>query len=283
MSEAPTKPPLINKAQQRLARARADQIDKSDAWFLHDQAIASIHDRISLVNRTFTRPAVIGHRAEYWAEKLNFDAVCVPDDDTLALELGHHDLIIHAMGLHCANDPVGQLIQMNRAMVPDGLMISAFFGGQTLYELRASLAEAEIAITGGLSPRVFPMAEIRDLGGLLQRAQFALPVADNLDFAVSYEDIFALCHDLRAMAETNTMSGRTECFTRREIFSRAQKHYETSFGENGRLIATFDLIFLTGWSPSADQPKPLRPGSAKHRLADALGVPEINPNKDQSS
>jgi SAM-dependent methyltransferase len=203
-------------------------------------------------------------------------AQIVPDDAMLALEPGAYDLVLHVMALHWANDPVGQMIQCQRALKPDGLFIAALLGGQTLHELRACLAEAEAAVTGGLSPRVLPMAEIRDLGGLLQRAGFALPVADGYARKVHYRDAFHLMHDLRAMGESNALAARLRQPTRRAVFTEAATRYAQSYSVPGdRIAATFEMIFLTGWAPHDSQQKPLRPGSAAKRLADALNAPEI--------
>lgn len=177
--------------------------------------------------------------------------------------------------MHWTNDPLGQLIQCRRALRPDGLFLGVMFGGQTLQELRASLAEAEAQVTGGLSPRVLPMGEIRDLGALMQRAGFALPVADSVTQTVHYPDLAALMSELRAMGETSALAARPRHFTRRAVLTRAEAIYRANFpAPNGRITATFELVFLTGWAPHESQQQPLRPGSAKARLADALRVPE---------
>ena len=199
------------------------------------------------------------------------DYPTIPDDDTLAVAPEAHDLVIHAMALHWANDPVGQLVQCRRALRPDGLFLGLMFGGQTLQELRACLAQAEAEITGGLSPRVLPMAEIRDLGGLLQRAGFALPVADSFTKTVLYRDAFHLMADLRAMGEANALHERLRHPTRRGVFARAAQIYAETYGTpEGLIPATFEIICLTGWAPHEGQQKPLRPGSAVSRLEDAL-------------
>jgi SAM-dependent methyltransferase len=205
----------------------------------------------------------------------------VPDEEVLALTPQAHDLVIHAMGLHWANDPVGQLVQCRRALRPDGLCIAVFPGGETLSELRASLAEAESLVSGGLSPRVLPMGEVRDLGALMQRAGFALPVADSLKQVVAYRSLGRLFADLRAMGETNALQGRLRRFTSRSVFATTEAIYQNNYSTpEGHLKATFALQFLTGWAPHDSQQSPLRPGSAKARLADALGVPETRLPKD---
>jgi SAM-dependent methyltransferase len=200
----------------------------------------------------------------------------VAEEETLDLEPGAHELVIHAMALHWANDPVGQLIQCLRALKPDGLFLAVMFGGQTLHELRAALAQAEAEVMGGLSPRVAPMAEIRDLGALLQRAGFSLPVADSLPLKASYASPWHLMRELGAMGERSALRARPRHFARRAVFERAAELYQSAFADkDGRVQATFELIFLTGWAPDPSQPKPMRPGSAQARLAEALGSQEI--------
>jgi SAM-dependent methyltransferase len=195
--------------------------------------------------------------------------------ETLPVEPDSCDLIISALELHWANDPVGQLIQMRRALRPDGLMIAAMFGGQTLAELRDVLSRAEVEVTGGLSPRIAPMGEIRDLGGLLQRAGLSMPVADSERLPVTYPDATSLMHDLRAMGETNILADRRRVGLTKGFLRRVQDLYASDYpADGGRIRTTFEIVFLTGWAPAPDQPKPLRPGSASKRLADALSVPE---------
>ncbi|SEK85373.1 Methyltransferase domain-containing protein [Roseovarius azorensis] len=272
MSQTPlTDRPALIRNRHRALRA--------PALFLQDIAAGEIEDRLGLVNKSFTAPAVVTGFPDFWQARMP-GALVVADDDMLALEAGAHDLIVHALCLHWANDPVGQLIQMRRALKPDGLMLAALFGGSTLWELRTALAQAEADVTGGLSPRILPMGEIRDLGALLQRAGYALPVADSLPLAVSYADTRALMHELRAMGEVNAMAHRERRFARRGVLERACGIYSREFGQaDGRIPATFEMIFLTGWAPDASQPQPLRPGSASARLADALGAVE-NPLRD---
>lgn len=227
-----------------------------------------------LVNRRFNDIAIVTPFAAPWRKNWP-DARIVPDDETLDLAPGGFDLVVHSLSLHWSNDPVGQLIQCRRALRPDGLMIAACLGGRTLEELRRVLAEAEAEVTGGLSPRVAPMAEIRDLGALLQRAGFNLPVADSVTLPASYRDMRHLMHDLRAMGETNALSARHRRWPPRALFERAATLYAAAFSTgDGRVKATFELVFLAGWAPDDSQPKPLRPGSARMRLAEALAVPE---------
>lgn len=262
-------PDLTDRTALARHRARA-----GGDMFLHDIARAELQDRLNEVNRQFTNPAIVTGHPQVWADFLP-SAVLAEDMPILPLAPGAHDLVVHVMSLHWASDPVGQLVQARRALCPDGLFLAVLPGGQTLSELRACLAQAEAEISGGLSPRVLPMAEIRDLGGLLQRAGFALPVADQITQQVAYTDINRLYADLRAMGERNALAARRRSFAPRALFARAAQLYTQHYSDSaGRLRASFDLVFLTGWAPDEGQPKPLRPGSAKTRLADVLGTQE---------
>ncbi|NCO85849.1 MAG: SAM-dependent methyltransferase [Rhodobacterales bacterium] len=272
-----TPPRLCDPEALRRNRARAA---RAPVTFLMEQVAAEVQERLIEVNRRFTAPAIVTGWPGFWAGVMP-GAQVVPDDDTLSLTPGAHDLVLHALSLHWAADPIGQLVQCRHALRPDGLLIAVLFGGQTLHELRASLAAAEAEVTGGLSPRVAPMGEIRDLGALLQRAGLALPVADATPLTVSYPTLTALLHDLRAMGEGNALAGRLRHPTRRAVMARAAAIYAETFATpDGRLPATFDIITLTGWAPAPDQPQPLRPGSATHRLADALGATPLAPTDD---
>jgi NADH dehydrogenase [ubiquinone] 1 alpha subcomplex assembly factor 5 len=186
------------------------------------------------------------------------------------------DLVISSFALHWVNDLPGALLQARRCLKPDGLFLAALPGGDSLLELRAALLEAEAAITGGASPRVSPFVDLRDAAALLQRAGFAMPVADVDTIAVSYGDPLSLMRDLRGMGETNAMAARPRGFLRRDVLLEAARIYqERHGGPDGRVRATFQIVFLTGWAPAADQPRALRPGSAQARLAEALGGTEI--------
>ena len=267
-----TPPQLTDRAALARNRARALAME-APAMFLQRDAVVEIQERLNLVNRPFTRPAIVTPFPGEWANVIA-DAVMVPDTETLDLSENAHDLVIHALSLHWANDLVGQLVQVRRALQPDGLFLGVLFGGQTLHELRAVLAESEVAIAGGLSPRVVPMAEIRDLGGLLQRAGFALPVADSVTVTVTYDSVLHLMRDLRAMGEANALMDRARTPLRRAILDEAAIRYQANFGHDGRISATFEMIYLAGWAPDESQQKPLRPGSARQSLADALGADE---------
>lgn len=268
-----TRPKLFDQGALTRHRARA-RLDR--AGFLHDEARFELQERLLDVNRSFTAPAIVTPFVDLWQDFLP-DAVVVPDTDALALTPGGHDLVCHMMGLHWAEDPVGQLVQCRRALRPDGLLMVAMLGGETLHELRAALAQAETEVMGGLSPRVAPMAEIRELGGLLGRAGLSLPVADRLPQKVTYQTLFHLLRDLRDMGETNAMATRHKATPPRALFARAAQIYADAFpAEDARIAATFELVFLTGWCPHDSQQKPLRPGSAAARLAEALDTTEFD-------
>jgi len=190
--------------------------------------------------------------------------------------LGRLDLVVSALALQFVNDLPGALIQIRRALKADGLLLAAMIGGESLHELRAAFAQAESEVEGGLSPRVLPFADIRDLGGLMQRAGFALPVVDSDRLTVRYKDPIALMRDLRAMGATNILIERRRTPLRRATLRRMMEIYAERFSDSdGRLRATFEIVWLSGWAPHESQQKPLRPGSATRRLADALGTKEI--------
>jgi len=183
------------------------------------------------------------------------------------------DLAVSALSLQNLNDLPGALVQLRRVLKPDGLFLGCLLGGQSLHELRTALAVAETEIYGGISPRVAPFADVRDMGGLLQRAGFALPVADREPLSVHYATMFDLMADLRAMGATNALAARQRKPSTRGFFLRAANIYAERFADpGGRVRATFEMIFVSGWAPHESQQKPLPPGSVKMRLADALGI-----------
>lgn len=199
----------------------------------------------------------------------------VADEELLPFATQSFDLVVSAMDLHWVNDLPGSLIQIGRILKPDGLLLGALLGGATLWQLRQSLAAAESEVEGGLSPRVSPFADLRDAAGLLQRAGFALPVADSETIEVEYESALALMRELRAMGESNLVVERRRGLARRTTLLRAAEIYGERFAlPSGRVAASFEVLFLHGWAPHGSQPKPLKPGSANRRLADALGTAE---------
>ncbi|MDX2222147.1 MAG: methyltransferase domain-containing protein [Rhodospirillaceae bacterium] len=286
-----------NLVRRHRDRAAA-HIDHSG--FLFAESAARLVDRIDDTTRTFELALDLGCRDGVMARALsgsarvkllvqcdlsaamarraraNHGLVFCADEEVLPVADGIIDLVLSNLALHWTNDLPGALVQLRRALKPDGLLLASIFGGDTLSELRSCLLEAETRLTGGASPRVSPFADVRDAGALLQRAGFALPVVDADTIVVTYPDIFRLMADLRAMGETNAVRERVRHPPPRELFALAGQIYAERFADSrGRLVATFQIVTLTAWTPHAGQPKALRPGSAAARLADALGGNEV--------
>jgi SAM-dependent methyltransferase len=257
-----------------------------------ETAAEVVVERISTVNRRFQMALDLGSRpqafpilhgaAEAWvrapltSEMIGSAPTAVVDEENLPFANESFDLVTSVLSLHAVNDLPGALLQIRRALKPDGLFIAAMFGGETLIELRQVFAAAETDLSGGISPRVSPFADVRDLGSLLQRAGFALPVADAERTTVRYRDLTRLFADLRSMGETNALSGRRPTFLSRRWMASLLEAYAQRFADaDAKLRVTFDIVYLTGWAPHESQQKPLRPGSARTRLADALGTKEI--------
>lgn len=265
--------------RKALSRTRARAAKTNGDMFLVREAVEGLADRLSAVNRNFTRGASIdgvdvsatplAHYAGAWSH------VALEEDEALGLSADTYDLAISVLGLHTINDLPGVLAQVRRALKPDGLFLAALFGGSTLHELRDSLAFAESEIRGGASPRVAPFADVRDLGALLQRAGFALPVADVERTVARYASFATLVADLRNLGETNVLAERSKAPLSRAVLNATVARYADKHADkDGKLRATFDIVFLTGWTPHESQQKPLAPGSARTRLADALGTKE---------
>lgn len=275
-------PPRLFDRALLAERRRRLGLPRPGALFLHEAAVESVEDRLALVPRRFERAGLVWPGADLWAARLGanpaigaLEVAPLAEAEALPFEAGSLDLGVVGLGLHWADDPVGLLVQMRRALRPDGLLLATGFGGETLAELRAALAEAEVAETGGLSPRIAPMGELRAMGALLQRAGFAMPVADADRIEATYADALALMRELRAMGEANPMRGRRRAFLRRAVLARAVALYAAGFpAPGGRVRATFEIVTLTGWAPGPGQPVARRPGSAVARLSEALGVPE---------
>jgi NADH dehydrogenase [ubiquinone] 1 alpha subcomplex assembly factor 5 len=204
----------------------------------------------------------------------NGTATLVADEEILPFAPESFDLVISNLSLHWVNDLPGCLVQIRQCLKPDGLFLAAMLGGDTLAELRQALMEAELAETGGASPRVSPFADLRDAGGLLQRAGFALPVVDSDRLTATYSDLLGLMHDLRGMGEANAVQARPRRFALRTLFARADHLYRRTADTEGRLPASFQIITMTAWAPHVAQQQALAPGSARTRLADALGIDE---------
>lgn len=257
-----TQPPTLF---DRLA-PHAPRRGRSDALFLHKAARDELYDRLSMVNREFKDIAIVTDHGEIWRDLLS-TAIVISPTEHLKLAPQSYDLILHFMALHWNNDPVGQLIQSVRALRPDGLFLGACFGGKSLEELRAAWLTADSQISGGAYPRVAPMMDIRDAGALMQRAGFAMPVVDSEETRVRYGSLRDLMRDLRHMNETNRLSARPKHPTRRASMAAAEKALKDN---QERFAITAETLYFSGWAPSPDQPKPLRPGSAAMRLEDAL-------------
>ena len=274
-------PAIFDRTLLRTRKARA--LALGPAAFLLDRVAADLAERLSAVLRPFERAADIGTPTDALRRDLiatgkvtEIAAVEFDDTETLPLAAVSLDLAVSALALQFVNDLPGALIQIRRALKPDGLLLAALAGGETLTELREAFATAESEIEGGLSPRVAPFADLRDLGGLLQRAGFALPVIDSERVIVRYDNVFALMNDLRRMGATNALTERRRTPLRRATLRRMAEIYAERFSDPDRRVrASFEIIWLSGWAPHESQQKPLQPGSAKARLADALGVKEI--------
>lgn len=261
-------------AGRAAARARRMAGDR----FLETAAAEGLADRLGAVTRRFANglwigeavhPALAGLAADWTLAKFG-------PGDALLCPPGDYDLAVSLFSLQTINDLPGALVQIRRALKPDGLFLAALLGGSTLSELREAFAHGETATRGGISPRVAPFVDVRDAGALLQRAGFALPVADVERLLVRYRDFFGLARDLRLHGFTNVLVQRSRENLRRDTLAATLAHYAEKHGDHdGRIRARFETLYLTGWAPHESQQQPLRPGSAKARLADALGTEEL--------
>jgi SAM-dependent methyltransferase len=281
---------LLRQRRERAARrlGDADFLFRAGAERLADRLEDLTCDfpvALELCARGATLREAIGARgsiAHYFAADMSramaqraAAARLVADEEFLPFAGGTLDLVLSNLAFHWINDLPGALLQIRQALKPDGLLLASLLGGATLDELRKVLVIAESEITRGASPRVSPFADIPDAGALLQRVGFALPVVDSDTLTVTYDDAFALMRDLRAMGETNALIERSRHVSRRDIFMRAVELYRERFArDDGRIHATFQIITMTAWAPSTTQQKPLAPGQAQARLADALGGTE---------
>jgi SAM-dependent methyltransferase len=273
-SNPPAAPRIFDRALLRLRMERARRA--GPATFLRDRVVEDMADRLHAVTRGFSSVAEIGSSAELLRKPISdgFKSIIRLDFDeteTLRLQPESLDLALSALALQFVNDLPGALAQIRRALRPDGLLLAAMIGGDTLTELRQSFAAAEAECEGGVSPRVVPFADLRDIGALLQRAGLALPVTDVDRVVVRYDSALALMADLRRMGATNILVERRRTPTRRATLLRTAQIYAERFADpDGRIRATFDIIWLSGWAPHDSQPKPLRPGSAKASLEAAV-------------
>ena len=287
---------IFDRALIRARRRRAVQL--GPVTFLLDRVADEFAERLAAVLRRFDVAADLGTPTDVVRTALTrlptigtvirsdaaLDATATPeptrvaaDEETLPFREASLDLVVSGLALQFVNDLPGVLVQIRRALKPDGLFLAALLGGETLTELRQSFAAAESEIEGGASPRVAPFADLRELGALLQRAGFALPVTDVDRITVRYDNAFDLMRDLRRMGATNALLARRRTPLRRATLLRMAEIYAERFADSdGRLRATFEIVWLSGWAPHPDQQQPLKPGSAKARLADALGTREIS-------
>jgi SAM-dependent methyltransferase len=269
-------PILFARALLRARLRRAKRLGA--ATFLLDRVAEEMAERLQAVLRKFVDAADIGTPANTACAALagqisDIVHIDLPEreSESLPLASGTLDLAVSALAFQFVNDLPGLLAQIRRALKPDGLLLAAMIGGETLSELRQAFAAAEAEMEGGVSPRVAPFADLRDIGALLQRAGFALPVTDVDRLVVRYDNAFALMQDLRRMGATNVLVERRRTPTRRATLLRMAQIYAERFADSdGRIRATFDIVWLSGWSPHESQQQPLKPGSAKASLADAV-------------
>jgi NADH dehydrogenase [ubiquinone] 1 alpha subcomplex assembly factor 5 len=285
---------IFDRDLLRQRRQRAAPTMSAHA-FLLDRFLNDVEERLLLIQRTFSSALVLGAHGGSVGALLRHRCVpsviemetanrllpagtalaVVADEEALPFADDSFDLIIAPLTLHFVNDLPGALVQIRRCLKPDGLFIGGLFGGATLQELRRAWLEAESEIMGGASPRVAPFADVRDLGGLLQRAGFALPVVDADILRVRYASALSLMHELRAMGASNALTDRRRIPVSRGLLTHVSQIYADRFADpDGRVPATFEMLVMTAWAPHESQQQPLQPGSAKTRLADALGTTE---------
>ena len=285
-------PVVFDRRLLRARRARAAALGPST--FLLERVAEDLADRLATVLRRFEVAVDLGTPTDAVSRVLAASGrvgtvvrvadqardravTVVADEEVLPFGDGALDLVVSALALQFVNDLPGTLIQIRRALRPDGLLLAALSGGDTLTELRQAFAVAEAEIEEGISPRIAPFADVRDLGALLQRAGFALPVTDVDRVIVRYPSPIALLHDLRRMGATNALIERSRRPLKRATLQRMADVYAERFADgDGRVRATFEIVWLSGWAPHASQQKPLAPGSARQRLADALGATEMS-------
>lgn len=283
MSKEAGPPKLFDRQRLRQNRSRAGKT-APDGGFLARLGSDRLIERLGDIERTWDRALINGPlgsdalpdcetvacdiAAARLPERAGLKVVC--DEEHLPFGRTSFDLVLSNLTLQSVNDLPGSLIQFREILIDDGYLLAVLFGGETLGELRHALISAESERSDRTSPRVAPFAEVRDLGNLLQRSGFALPVADVDRVVVRYPDLFALVHDLRALGENNALAARGDLQLDRRTLALAEDIYRARFPDGDGIRATFDLVFLSGWAPHPDQPKPLAPGSAKHSLAEAL-------------
>jgi SAM-dependent methyltransferase len=281
MSDRPAPPRIFDRplAHARLRRALA----RGAPDFLLARAADDLLDRLLTVKRDFPRSLDLGTPAEHFSQAIvatgrpaplrasRLGGALVLDEEALPFAPASFDLVVSGLALQWVNDLPGVLAQVRRVLAPDGLFLACLPGGASLVELRVALAQAEEEITGGASPRVSPFVDVRDMGGLLQRAGFTLPVADVDSFALRYDSALGLMADLRAMGAANALAQRSSKPLRRDILARAAQIYAERFSDpDGRVRASFEIVWISGWAPHESQQRPAKPGSATMRLEEAM-------------
>jgi NADH dehydrogenase [ubiquinone] 1 alpha subcomplex assembly factor 5 len=286
---------IFDRARLRQNRLRTAP-HFADAGVLFDEATAELIGRLEGVNRKFSRILDLGSRSYALAKLLQkqdssrfivhasllpqrvpspMHHLCVVDEEYLPFRGGAFDLVLSPLSLHWANDLPGALIQIRRTLKADGFFIGGMLGGETLRELRACFYEVEMKRRGGAAPHISPFAGMEDCGALLTRAGFNLPVVDLHRLTLSYPSSFHLMRELRNMGEGNVLLARDRHFLGKNFFAEVEETYQNRFGNgSGNILATFDMLFISGWAPDASQQIPLKPGAAQHRLSDALKTSE---------
>lgn len=263
---------IFNPARKaNFAKRKADIFPSHD--FLYQWVAKDMTERLSEITRDFQSVLLSGlHTGDFFGKR--FSGATISKEtrpETLANQTAQYDCILSMGELHCANDLPGMLIQMRRALKPDGVLLAAFAGGETLHELRASLMQAEISTTGGASPRVYPFADKQQMAGLMQRAGFALPVVDSEILTISYRDIFHVMADIRGMGESNALTNSHKAMSSSRLFFEAAKYYQKNYAEaDGRVTASYEIIFVIGWAPHESQQKPAKRGSGQVSLTEIL-------------
>jgi len=291
MSKTANNMEIFNREHVRLHRGRA-AAHFHDHAFLMEEVADRLRERVEEIKRRFSCVLDLGCHTGQMGSLLKTDTLIsadishsmvaqasglrvVAEEENLPFAPMSFDLVVSNLSLHWVNDLPGAMIQIHNSLKPDGLFLASMLGGDTLYELRDALMLAEIELLGGVSPRVSPFADVKDLGSLLQRANFALPVADSDTITVTYSDPWSLLKDLRGMGEGNAIMQRIQSFTSRRVLMRAMEIYGEKYRQaDGKIPATFQVLYMTGWRPHESQQKPLKPGSATTRLADVLKTKE---------
>jgi NADH dehydrogenase [ubiquinone] 1 alpha subcomplex assembly factor 5 len=261
---------------QKRARIR------SEHNFLRSHIEASLHERLNDISRNFENGLIISAQdfgKPILNQKIQNQDYVRYQDPTIDPAIGPQlladrksDIVISVFDLHTMNDVPGALMQIRHSLRDDGLFLGAFPGGQTLFELRHAMMNAEMALYGGVSPRIMPFMDKQDAGALLQRAQFALPVIDSENIIVSYSDPMKLLYDLRYMGESNIINQRPRKPVTKQFFQKVCDEYQSLYGQDGKVAATFEILYMTAWAPHESQQKPLKPGSGQIHLSDALDI-----------